>query len=63
MDNVQGNEDNPPKIELVEACGEWFVRVIENGQASTISFEFETFAVTYAEGQRLRLCLDRIDRI
>lgn len=63
MDNVQSKEDNLSKIELVEACGEWFVRVIENGQASTMSFELETFAVTYAEGQRLRLGLDRIDRI
>jgi hypothetical protein len=63
MDNVQSNEDNLSKIELVEACGEWFVRVIENGQASTMSFELETIAVTYAEGQRLRLGLDRIDRI
>ena len=63
MDNVQSSEDNLSKIELVEACGEWFVRVVENGQASTMSFELETFAVTYAEGQRLRLGLDRIDRI
>ena len=63
MDNVQGNEDHPPKIELVQACGEWFVRVVENGQATTVSFDIETFAVTYAEGQRIRLGLDCIDRI
>ena len=63
MDNGQSDEANSPKIELVEACGEWFVRVIENGHASTTTFELETFAMAFAEGQRIRLGLKTITRI
>ena len=63
MDNVQSNKVDPPAIEVVEACGEWFVRVVEDGKATTASFELEAFALTFAEGQRMRLGLERIARI
>ncbi|MBM2712406.1 hypothetical protein JQK88_14300 [Mesorhizobium caraganae] len=48
MDNVQSNKVDPPAIEVVEACGEWFVRVVEDGKATTTSFELEAFALTFA---------------
>jgi len=63
MDNVQSNKVDPPAIEVVEACGEWFVRVVEDGKATTTSFDLEAFALTFAEGQRMRLGLERIARI
>lgn len=50
-------------VELVDACGEWFVRVVEHGEPKTMSFDLESFAIAYAEGQRRRLKLDRIVRV
>ena len=63
MDNVQSNKVDPPAVEVVEACGEWFVRVVEGGTATTTSFELEAFALTFAEGQRIRLGLETMTRI
>jgi len=62
MDNVQSNTVDRPAVEVVEACGEWFVRVVEDGKATTTSFELEAFALTFAEGQRIRLGLETITR-
>jgi hypothetical protein len=62
MDNVQSNTVDQPAVEVVEACGEWFVRVVEDGKATTTSFEREAFALTFAEGQRIRLGLETITR-
>ena len=63
MDNVQSNTVDQPAVEVVEACGEWFVRVVEDGKATTTSFELEAFALTFAEGQRIRLGLKTITRV
>lgn len=63
MDNVQSNTVDQPAVEVVEACGEWFVRVVEDGKATTTSFELEAFALTFAEGQRIRLRLETITRV
>jgi hypothetical protein len=52
-----------PCVEVVEACGEWFVRVVEEGQEITRSFELESFALAFAEGQRMRLGLDKFVRL
>ncbi|WP_095087601.1 hypothetical protein [Mesorhizobium sophorae] len=57
MDSVTSNGKVYPCVEVVEACGEWFVRVVEDDQELTRSFELESFALAYAEGQRLRLGL------
>ncbi|MBE1710668.1 hypothetical protein HKB47_13115 [Mesorhizobium japonicum] len=46
-----------PCVEVVQACGEWFVRVVEEDQELTRSFEIESFALAFAEGQRMRLGL------
>jgi hypothetical protein len=41
MDGVALNGKVCPCVEVVEACGEWFVRVIEEDQELTRSFEIE----------------------
>lgn len=46
-------------VEIVEACGEWFVRVVLYGAETVVSFELESFARAYADGQRIRLGLAR----
>ena len=50
-------------VELVDGYGEWHVRVIEEDQEHTCSFEIESFALAYAEGQRRRLALADFTRI
>ncbi|RXT33852.1 hypothetical protein B5V01_32770 [Mesorhizobium erdmanii] len=57
MDNMMPNGKVRPCVEVVEACGEWFVRVVEEDQELTRSFEIESFALAFAEGQRMRLGL------
>jgi hypothetical protein len=63
METAQQREIHQPAVEVVEACGEWFVRVVEDGKELGTSFERETFALAFAEGQRIRLKLDKITRI
>ena len=64
MASGQSNEGNSPKVELVDACGEWFVRVTEkDGTSLTRSFEHKDYAESFADGQRTRLGLDEITRI
>ncbi len=63
MDNVVPIRKALPCIEVVEACGEWFVRVVEEDQEMTRSFDMESFALSFAEGQRIRLHLDKIVRL
>lgn len=63
MDNVVPIRKPLARIEVGEACGEWFVRVFEEDEEMTRSFELESFALAFAEGQRIHLGLDRIIRI
>ena len=63
MDNVVPFRKALPCIEVVEACGEWFVRVVEEDQELTRSFEIEAFALAFAEGQRMRLGLVDFKRL
>jgi hypothetical protein len=63
MDSVEPNGKVSPCIEVVEACGEWFVRVVEDDQELTRSFELESFALAFAEGQRMRLGLADFKRL
>jgi hypothetical protein len=42
---------------VFEARGEWHVRVVEEDQEITRSFVLESFALAFAEGQRIRLGL------
>jgi hypothetical protein len=63
--DLMANADatNPDLIEVIEAVGEWFVRVVEDGSEQTRSFELESYALAFAEGQRLRLHLDKFVRL
>ncbi|TPL88672.1 hypothetical protein FJ948_20865 [Mesorhizobium sp. B2-3-12] len=63
MDNVVPFRNVSARVELAEACGEWFVRVTENDQELTRSFDLESFALSFAEGQRIRLGLHTMTRI
>ena len=63
MDNVVPIRKALPRIEVLEACGEWLVRVVEEDQELTRSFDLESFALSFAEGQRIRLHLDKIVRL
>lgn len=67
MPNVQRIAESDPllstRVEVVEACGEWFVHVVENGRDRTRSFDIEAFALNYAEGQCSRLNLKEFLRI
>ncbi|ESY93697.1 hypothetical protein NKI51_06635 [Mesorhizobium australicum] len=60
MDNVVPFRNVSARVEVAEVSGEWLVRVTEGGQELTRSFELESFALSYAEGQRIRLGLDRV---
>jgi hypothetical protein len=51
-------------VQLLQSAGEWIVRVIEGGeQTAQTSFELQSFAAAYAEGQRMRLGLDGYETI
>ncbi|ESX15217.1 hypothetical protein X727_08640 [Mesorhizobium sp. L103C119B0] len=50
-------------MEVVGASGEWVVRIIETDQEITRSFALESFALAFAEGQRIRLHLDKVVRL
>lgn len=54
---------SPNAVEVVESFGEWFVRVIEDGAEQVASFVAESFALAFAEGQRVRLGLEVITRL
>ena len=63
MDNVIPFGKVQPCVEVVEACGEWFVRVVHGAEELTRAFEVESFALAYAEGQRMRLGLTEFKRL
>ena len=58
---MNGKDD--PCVEVVEAYGEWHVRVVEGDRQKTLTFEVEAYALAFAEGQRLRLGLNEIVRL
>ncbi|MES0059571.1 hypothetical protein NKJ86_05160 [Mesorhizobium sp. M0025] len=63
MDNVVPFRKARPCVEVVGARGEWVVRIIETDQEITRSFGLESFALSFAEGQRIRLHLDKFVRL
>lgn len=46
-------------VHVYENMGEWFVIVARDGRETITSFELESFAKAYAEGQRLGLGLGK----
>ncbi|ESX99855.1 MULTISPECIES: hypothetical protein [unclassified Mesorhizobium] len=63
MSNVVPIRKALPRVEVVGASGEWVVRIIETDQEITRSFGLESFALSFAEGQRIRLHLDKVVRL
>ncbi|RUX94729.1 hypothetical protein EN935_00035 [Mesorhizobium sp. M7D.F.Ca.US.004.03.1.1] len=63
MDSVHPKGKVSPCVEMIEACGEWFVRIVSDDGELTHSFEHESLAMAYAEGQRIRLRLDKVVRL
>ena len=63
MDSVAPDSKVNPCVEVLEAGGEWFVRVVDGDEELTRSFELDSFALAYAEGQRRRLGLPVSDRL
>ncbi|WP_224530401.1 hypothetical protein [Mesorhizobium sp. ESP6-5] len=63
MDNVVPLRSAVACVELAEACGECVVRITEQDQELTRAFELEKYALSYAEGQRIRLGLPTITRV
>ncbi|ESX26543.1 hypothetical protein [Mesorhizobium sp. LSJC264A00] len=63
MGNVVRIRKATPCVEVVGASAEWVVRIIETDQEITRSFGLESFALSFAEGQRLRLHLDKVVRL
>lgn len=51
----------PARVTLCEEGGEWLVRVAAHGDETVTSFEMEAFARAFAEGQRLRFGLERLE--
>jgi hypothetical protein len=61
MDEVTP-ETGPNSVEIIENFGEWFVRVVIDGKAQVASFEVESYARAFADGQRIRLGLSKAIR-
>lgn len=51
------------RIEVFEGQDQWFVGVVEDDEERTYSFTLETFALAFAERQRMRLKLPAIVRL
>jgi hypothetical protein len=47
--------ENELSVELVEAAGEWFVKITENGKTDIAAFVDRGDAESFAEGQAYRL--------
>jgi hypothetical protein len=49
MDGENLNDNVRPSVEVVEVSGEWLVRVVEEHQELTRSFDREWYALVFAE--------------
>ena len=61
--SVSLNSEVQSRVEVAEACGEWFVRVVDGNEDLTRAFELESYALAFAEGQRIRLKIDKFVRV
>jgi hypothetical protein len=58
------SNSTPVSVQVIEACGEWMVRIVEDRDiVTTTSFEMESFALSYAKGQCIRLNIPEFERI
>jgi hypothetical protein len=52
----------PKKAVMIEqADDEWVVKVLEDGQLRMETFYLRAFALSFAEGQRIRLGLPKVE--
>jgi hypothetical protein len=52
------------EVSLAEVCGEWHVLVKEGDNRPIIrTFEVKEYAISFAEGQKARLGLEKVTRI
>ena len=56
-----GKNLGPDSVEIIENMGEWFVRVVRAGKAYVTTFEVESYARAFAEGQRIQLRPDQLE--
>lgn len=61
MSDAAGDE-GPDSVEITENMGEWFVRVVRSGKADVRTFEQESYARSFAAGQRSGLHLKDPDQ-
>ena len=52
-------DDGPNSVEITENLGEWFVRVVRDGKANVRTFEIESYARAFADGQRIGMNLKK----
>jgi hypothetical protein len=57
LEQLIDSGDDPAAVEIVSGLTGWMVHVTENGEKLTRSFSEERFAISFADGQRLRLKL------
>ena len=57
------NENQIRRIDLVATAEEWFVHVTDGERRETRSFPREDSAEAFAESQRIRLSINRVERI
>jgi len=51
-------------VEVMEVSGDWYVLVVDaRGKEMIRTFLRESFAISYAEHQRIRLGLGKFDRL
>ncbi len=55
--------NTPSEVSISETLGQWLVAVREHGLEDVRSFVREDYALSYAEGQKLRLGLAKVDRV
>ncbi|RJT29299.1 hypothetical protein D3242_28875 [Mesorhizobium jarvisii] len=58
--DAKKTDPEPDGVEVVENMGEWFVRVVINGKAQVSTFEGEAYARSFADGQRMRIGLNKL---
>ncbi|MGX9148339.1 hypothetical protein [Mesorhizobium sp. 128a] len=60
MVELQPDTGCADSVEITENLGEWFVRVVRNGKVHVSTFEVESYARAFAEGQRIGLGLPKV---
>ncbi len=61
MDSAAQPNIIPDGVEVTETTmGEWRVRVVINGKVHLSTFDVESYARSFADGQRMRVGLTRL---